>query len=389
MENTTFKLGKLAPKNSKSLSFGDFVTSLPSSPLIDLAPTYAYPMFGNSQWGDCVCADEGHSQQVVTGLLTGTMTEPTLAQVEQWYETQNPSWTPASGSEGNGMDMQTFLEYLTAQKKVLGFARIDFRNQKLLQSAIYVGLAVKLGVQLQQAQAGAQFNEGLWDYVPGSPTVGGHDVCLVGYDATTRRYSLVSWGKLIECTQAFIDNLADECWFPLRPEHVSHPSFRDHFDVAGFATAVSEITSGKVSIPAVVPTAVSTLTITRTIDNGRETLSTCVATRPDGSTWSCDALELPWKQNVTNVSCIPPGTYQCSIRPFHATTNYEVLSVPGRSGIFMHVANYVSQLEGCIALGATEADINADGLLDVTSSTATIAKLREFFNNGDFTLTIK
>jgi hypothetical protein len=32
-------------------------------------------------------------------------------------------------------------------------------------------------------------------------------------------------------------------------EHVDHPSFRNHFDLVGFAQAVSEITGGKVVIP--------------------------------------------------------------------------------------------------------------------------------------------
>lgn len=245
----TFKTGKKDPVNKKSVSFGDFLTTLPTAPLVDFAPNYVYPMFGNDQWGDCVCADEGHSQQVVTGLLTGNEYVPTLQEIEIWYETQNPSWTPASGSEGNGMDMQTFLEYLTAQKKVLGFAKVDFHNVSLFQAAIYLGLSIKVGVQLQQAQMD-QFNEGKnWDYVTGSKNIGGHDICFLGYNATTKMYFLVTWGKLIQCTQAFVDNLVDEAWFPVRQEHVDHPGFRNSFDLAAFSQAVSEITGGKVVIP--------------------------------------------------------------------------------------------------------------------------------------------
>lgn len=244
-----FKLGKLAPSNRDSVSFGDFLTTIPTAPLVDLAPDYVYPMDGNDVWGDCVCADEAHSQQVVTGLLTGTERMTTIQQIEVWYKTQNPTWNPTSGEEGNGMDMQTFCEYLTAQKTILGFAKVDFHNISLFQAAIYIGLSIKVGVQLQAVQQGQQFNDGLWDYVPGSPVIGGHDICFVGYNATTQRYQLVSWGKLIECTQAFVDNCVDEAWFPLRPEHVAHAGFRNLFNILSFATAVYQLTGGKVIVP--------------------------------------------------------------------------------------------------------------------------------------------
>lgn len=252
MENTQFKLGKKSPSNRDSLSFGDFLTAIPASPLVDFAPNYVYPMFGNNIWGDCVCADEGHSEQVTLGLLTGKQPVITINEIETWYKTQNPTWSPTSGAEGNGMDIQTFLEYLVEQKKVLGFAKIDFKNVKLFQAAIYIGLSVKVGVQLQEIQQGAQFTEGLWDYIPGSPIIGGHDICFVGYNESTQRYQLVSWGKLIECTQSFVDNCVDEAWLPIRPEHIANPAFRNSFNLSGFSMAVSELTGGKVIIPTTV-----------------------------------------------------------------------------------------------------------------------------------------
>jgi hypothetical protein len=49
--------------------------------------------------------------------------------------------------------------------------------------------------------------------------------------------------------------------------------------------------------------------------------------------------------------------------------------VPGRSNILIHPANYVSQLRGCIAIGLDGADINGDGLIDVTSSKKAVKKL--------------
>lgn len=69
-------------------------------------------------------------------------------------------------------------------------------------------------------------------------------------------------------------------------------------------------------------------------------------------------LELPWRDNRRQVSCIPPGSYRCSIvqSPKFGRV-YHVTSVPGRSAILIHAANlagdaamgYTTQLQGCIA----------------------------------------
>lgn len=142
-----------------------------------------------------------------------------------------------------------------------------------------------------------------------------------------------------------------------------------------------------IPVPKHVPV-VNTLTLTRSPDNGTETLGSFHAIRPDGKTLVEYTLELPWKDNQHDISCIPKGTYPCSLRPFHTITNYEVLNVPNRTGIFFHVANWVKELLGCIAPGVGEADINGDGQIDVTSSGIAVDTLKAFFNNEDFTLII-
>jgi hypothetical protein len=69
-------------------------------------------------------------------------------------------------------------------------------------------------------------------------------------------------------------------------------------------------------------------------------------------------LELPWRENRRQVSCIPPGTYRCSmVRSPKFGRVYHVASVPGRSAVLIHSANlagdadkgYTTQLQGCIA----------------------------------------
>ena len=69
----------------------------------------------------------------------------------------------------------------------------------------------------------------------------------------------------------------------------------------------------------------------------------------DLSLWT---LELPWKGNKTNESCIPEGVYRAIKHdsPTFGPTLW-LRDVPGRSEILIHPANYVEQLDGCIAPG--------------------------------------
>ena len=72
-------------------------------------------------------------------------------------------------------------------------------------------------------------------------------------------------------------------------------------------------------------------------------------------------LELPWRNNHSNISCIPSGDYigLWSYSPHFRRFLYLIYPVDGRAGIRMHTANLAgdialghrSQLNGCIALG--------------------------------------
>lgn len=236
------KLGKKDPLNKQSLAFGDFLTVYPTAPLVDFAPNYSYPIDLNDQYGDCIVAGWDHTRQIITGLLCGTPQNFTQAQIIDFYKTQNPNF-PA---QDDGMSMQLFLEYLTTNGYIKGFAKIDHTNDAQMKAAMYLGLSIMTGVQLQAAQQ-TQFASGTWDYDPNSPIDGGHCINAAGYN--TGIYDVVSWGKLIAATDTFIAKQMDEAWFILMQEHIDHPGFRNHFDLQGFATAVSQITDGKVVIP--------------------------------------------------------------------------------------------------------------------------------------------
>ena len=72
----------------------------------------------------------------------------------------------------------------------------------------------------------------------------------------------------------------------------------------------------------------------------------------------CYSMELPWGENITDVSCIPEGEYQCIRRDnwFNSKRygyTYEIESVPERTDILIHPANWISQIRGCIATGTS------------------------------------
>lgn len=93
----------------------------------------------------------------------------------------------------------------------------------------------------------------------------------------------------------------------------------------------------------------------------------------------CFTLELPWKENQRQISCIPEGRYKVVPRFSQKYKNHlHILDVPNRTWILIHEANYVHQLLGCIAVGRTRTDLNGDGLKDVTHSVATKGELLKF-----------
>ena len=72
----------------------------------------------------------------------------------------------------------------------------------------------------------------------------------------------------------------------------------------------------------------------------------------------------------------------------------EITGVAGRAGLRIHVANYTRQLEGCIAPGYSFTDLDKDGQLDISQSTAAYDALVDCLLTGgirdrDFRITIR
>lgn len=99
------------------------------------------------------------------------------------------------------------------------------------------------------------------------------------------------------------------------------------------------------------------------------------------------SVELPWKNNEVGRSCIPLGEWDVVPTMFYHGDGpggkpdyptYEII-VPGRRKCDFHIANYASELEGCVAPGIGYT-VNASGELGVHSSAKAFALLKAWLD---------
>lgn len=123
-----------------------------------------------------------------------------------------------------------------------------------------------------------------------------------------------------------------------------------------------------------------TIKIVRDWQDKNQTLGKCtVYDECNKPLFSALSLERGWSNNENRVSCVPLGTYTVVLEysdKFEMDL-WELKNVPNRSECKFHSANYWFQLNGCIALGRTLADINNDDYQDVTSSKSTMKDFHE------------
>ncbi len=106
-----------------------------------------------------------------------------------------------------------------------------------------------------------------------------------------------------------------------------------------------------------------------------------------------NTLERPWKNNATNVSCIPTGQYKFTHHGWGLNSKlkyknvWRLLDVPNRTGILVHVGNKAKNTQGCILVGK---GVNIrHGKASVTDSLDAINELRELLYTNDGEIEIK
>lgn len=101
----------------------------------------------------------------------------------------------------------------------------------------------------------------------------------------------------------------------------------------------------------------------------------CTMGRLSYGAFHCFTLELPWKDNQQNISCIPAGTYKA--KKYNSPTKGLVLlliDVPGRNFIEVHYGNFTYEIEGCTIVGDGIVFLDSDSIPDVKNSKKTLEK---------------
>ena len=89
-------------------------------------------------------------------------------------------------------------------------------------------------------------------------------------------------------------------------------------------------------------------------------------------------LELPWRNNEKEKSCILSGYY--TVEPRSSQKHGDHLLVNNtapRDLILLHVGNSPKDSTGCVLIGTGFGDFDADGLREITSSRAAMKKLTD------------
>lgn len=121
--------------------------------------------------------------------------------------------------------------------------------------------------------------------------------------------------------------------------------------------------------------------------------------------FSCFIGEPPWRDNQTNISCIPIGEYHVKLVKSsrfgiikYSNTHkvvYWILNVSNRTGVLQHSGNFCgdrslglkSHTYGCQLLGKSFSTIN--GQKAVLNSGPTLRKFMEIMNYENYILEIK
>jgi len=110
----------------------------------------------------------------------------------------------------------------------------------------------------------------------------------------------------------------------------------------------------------------------------------------------CRTLELPWRYNKRQISCIPSGEYNVEIRYSNKYGRiYWVRHVPNRTYILLHAGNYggdksknyKTHTMGCILLGKKRGSLG--GQVAVLNSRVALRQFMEYMEYEPFTLRIQ
>lgn len=206
-------LGKLPYRHDdRTLVLHRYLSSaaIPLAPPVLAAPVVGdWGMMLNDKVGDCAIVAPAHIEMTWT-YDAGSEFTPTDAQVQAEYSAVS-GYDPTTGANDNGCVILDVLNRWQSAglfgHKCGPYARVDTQDAALLRAGIALFGALDFGFALPVEVQGAAD----WSDLSGTPgSWGGHSVPGVGYDADG--VWVVTWGKLVHATWAFIAKYSDESW---------------------------------------------------------------------------------------------------------------------------------------------------------------------------------
>lgn len=248
-DGRSVKLGRIRPAaRPPALDFSKYLT-LGSPPPVKVdyaakAMASLKRVYLNDKYGDCVVAGKYHQVGIWSGNDTPTTIVGTDQEVYGMYQ-------KICGPGDNGCVITAVLDYFRQMglpfggvtHKIDGYVTADWTNKLLVQVGIYLFGGGTIGVNLPQSWTCTNC---VWD-VTNSQIVGGHDVCLCGYDEKGVQVS--TWGGICTITwQAFLSRKwVEELYFMLGPDWYNNDQLAPNgVDVAALKRDLQLINSGTI-----------------------------------------------------------------------------------------------------------------------------------------------
>jgi hypothetical protein len=223
MPSFPYRLGRLPSplaKLEKALKLTAYLPAdLPPAPARVASGVAVFNMALNDRLGCCTASGAAHLEEVWTDQVDG---EPRIVSdndVLKFYELQgyNPT-DPFTDQGANMMDvLSAWRKVGLAGDQILAYVRVAVED-RTLEQAVWLFGGAYIGVNLPDS-AIEQFQAGEpWEVVMEDGGIaGGHCVVVVGYDSDG--CDVVTWGKSIRASWAWLATYCEEAWAVLPSEY--------------------------------------------------------------------------------------------------------------------------------------------------------------------------
>lgn len=195
--------------------------------------------------GDCVWAAFGHITREANKIAGRTVRITGKESIADYAAATG--YVIGDDQTDQGTDMRAGMKYWQKtgivdtngnRHKIGAYVSINPTDLDELWQACYVFSAVAIGFNFQQAQDD-QFETGTWDYVAGSPSLGGH--CVPAFGRNKGRIGVVSWADHLWFTQAAYTNLNDETWAFVLPDELRNGKTERGMDITALNAALEAL----------------------------------------------------------------------------------------------------------------------------------------------------